>query len=135
MIPRLNERGRFAAEHLSAALGSPVSEREGLTEHTVVAHWPGLDLYTLDDEHKIWTSADRAEHLDDPTLEVPFAASPQGDRRSILHADVRLHPHDRELTGPERAEVAHRLARAAGLQIPGSDHECRPGHAARGAAG
>ncbi|MFE5934215.1 relaxase/mobilization nuclease [Streptomyces sp. NPDC056470] len=125
MIPRFNKRGLYAAEHLSAALGRPVSDREGLTEHTVVAHWPGLDLYTLNDEQKIWTSAEWAEHLDDPTLEAPFAASPQGDRRSIFHADVRLHPDDRELTGPEWAEVAHRLARAAGLQIPGSDHEGR----------
>lgn len=125
MIPRLNERGRYAAEHLSAALGRPVSDREGLTEHTVVAHWSGLDLYTLMDEQRIWTSAEWAEHLDDPTLEVPFASSPQGDGRPIFHADVRLHPDDRELTSPEWAEVAHRLARAAGLQIPGSDHECR----------
>ncbi|WP_432104133.1 hypothetical protein [Streptomyces sp. bgisy091] len=39
--------------------------------------------------------------------------------------DVRLHPQDRDLTGPEWAEVAHRLARAAGIEIPGKEHGCR----------
>ncbi|MER7684463.1 relaxase/mobilization nuclease [Streptomyces sp. NPDC097610] len=120
MIPRLHERTHTPHDPLAEALGRPVSPNEGLTEYTVVAHWPGLGYFTLDDEHKTWTSVQWAEHLEDPYLEHPFAASPDDDRRAILHLDVRLHPDDRELTGPEWAEVAHRLARAAGIEVPGA---------------
>lgn len=125
MIPRLHERTHTAHDPLAEALGRPVSPNEGLTEYTVVVHWPGLDYFTLDDEQKLWTSRQWAEHLEDPYLEHPFAASPDDDRRAILHLDVRLHPDDRELTGPEWAEAAHRLARAAGIEIPGKEHGCR----------
>lgn len=125
MIPRLHERTHTPHDPLAEALGRPVSPNEGLTEYTVVAHWPGLDYFTLDDEQKTWTSVQWAEHLEDPYLEHPFAASPDDDRRAILHIDIRLHPDDRELTGPERAETAHRLARAAGIEIPGKEHGCR----------
>ncbi|MFH8706535.1 relaxase/mobilization nuclease [Streptomyces rubrogriseus] len=125
MIPRLHERTHRPHDPLEEALGRPVSPNEGLTEHTIVAHWPGLDYFTLDDEQRIWTSVQWAEHLEDPYLEHPFAASPDDDRRAILHLDVRLHPDDRELTGPEWAEVAQRLARAAGIEIPGKEHGCR----------
>ncbi|MEU9246968.1 relaxase/mobilization nuclease [Streptomyces sp. NPDC048385] len=125
MIPRVNERAIAARYPLGEALGRSVSTQEGLTGHTVVAHWPGLDFYTLGEEQAIWTSAQWAEHLDDPLTEHPFAASPRGDRRAIFHLDVRLHPDDRDLTGPEWAEAAHRLARAAGVEIPGDDNGCR----------
>lgn len=125
MIPRLHERTHRPHDPLEEALGRPVSPNEGLTEHTIVAHWPGLDYFTLDDEQRIWTSVQWAEHLEDPYLEHPFAASPDDDRRAILHLDVRLHPDDRELTGPEWAEVAQRLARAVGIEIPGKEHGCR----------
>ncbi|MFF3849634.1 relaxase/mobilization nuclease [Streptomyces sp. NPDC002328] len=125
MIPRLHERTHTPHDPLAEALGRPVSPNEGLTEYTVVAHWPGLDYFTLDDEQKTWTSVQWAEHLEDPYLEHPFAASPDDDRRAILHLDVRLHPDDRELTGPEWAETAHRLARVAGIEIPGKEHGCR----------
>ncbi|MFJ7298065.1 relaxase/mobilization nuclease [Streptomyces collinus] len=125
MIPRLHERTHRPHHPLEEALGRPVSPNEGLTEHTIVAHWPGLDYFTLDDEQKTWTSVQWAEHLEDPYLEHPFAASPDDDRRAILHLDIRLHPDDRELTGPEWAEVAQRLARAAGIEIPGKEHGCR----------
>ncbi|CAM5736212.1 hypothetical protein STAFG_2169 [Streptomyces afghaniensis 772] len=125
MIPRLHERTHRPHDPLEEALGRPVSPNEGLTEHTIIAHWPGLDYFTLDDEQRIWTSVQWAEHLEDPYLEHPFAASPDDDRRAILHLDIRLHPDDRELTGPEWAEVAQRLARAAGIEIPGKEHGCR----------
>ncbi|WP_371565236.1 relaxase/mobilization nuclease [Streptomyces canus] len=125
MIPRLHERTHRPHDPLEEALGRPVSPNEGLTEHTIVAHWPGLDYFTLDDEQRIWTSVQWAEHLEDPYLEHPFAASPDDDRRAILHLDIRLHPKDRELTGPEWAEVAQRLARAVGIEIPGKEHGCR----------
>ncbi|MET8561304.1 relaxase/mobilization nuclease [Streptomyces flaveolus] len=125
MIPRLHERTHRPHDPLEEALGRPVSPNEGLTEYTVVAHWPGLEYFTLDDEQKTWTAVQWAEHLEDPYLEHPFAASPEDDRRAILHLNVRLHPDDRELTGPEWAEVAHRLARAVGIEIPGKDHGCR----------
>ncbi|MFF0740604.1 relaxase/mobilization nuclease [Streptomyces sp. NPDC004111] len=121
MIPRLHERAHDPTEPLSAALGRPVSPHDGLTEHTVVAHWPGLDRYTLDDEQRMWTAAQWAEHLQDPLLEQPFAAGPQGDRRAIFHLSVRLHPADRDLTGTEWAEIGHRLARSAGIEVPGRD--------------
>ncbi|WP_308314217.1 hypothetical protein [Streptomyces sp. GbtcB7] len=101
MIPRLHERTHTPHGPLAEALGRPVSPNEGLTEHTIVAHWPGLDYFTLDDEQRIWTAVQWAEHLEDLYLEHPFAASPDDDRRAILHLDIRLHPDDRELTGPE----------------------------------
>ncbi|MFF7290764.1 relaxase/mobilization nuclease [Streptomyces griseorubiginosus] len=125
MIPRLHERTHTPHDSLAEALGRPVSPNEGLTEYTVVAHWPGLDYFTLDDEQRTWTSVEWAEHLEDPCLDHPFAASSDGDRRAILHLDVRLHPDDRELTIPEWAETAHRLARAASIQIAGNEHGCR----------
>ncbi|MES9558971.1 MULTISPECIES: relaxase/mobilization nuclease [unclassified Streptomyces] len=125
MIPRLYIRAHTPQGPLAEALGRPVSAAEGLTDHTIVAHWPGLDYYTLDDEQKIWTSVQWAEHLEDPYMEHPFAASPEDDRHAIFHLDVRLHPDDRELTGPEWAEAAHRLARAAGIEVPGDERGCR----------
>lgn len=120
MIIRIHPRDTSPSEPLAEALDRPVSDQEGLTEHTVVAHWPGLDYYTLDDEQKSWTSAEWAEHLDDPSWQHPFAASAQDDRRAIWHADVRLHASDRDLTGPEWSEIAHRIARIAGIQRPGT---------------
>jgi hypothetical protein len=125
LIPRLHERTHRPHHPFEEALGRPVSPYEGLTEHTIAAHWPRLDYFTLDDEQKTWTSVQWAEHLEDPYLEHPFAASPDDDRRAILHLDIRLHPDDRELTGPEWAEVAQRLARAVGIEIPGKEHGCR----------
>ncbi|MEU2131765.1 relaxase/mobilization nuclease [Streptomyces sp. NPDC018352] len=125
MIPRVHERTHTPHDALAEALGRPVSPDEGLTEYTVVAHWPGLDYYTLDDEQRIWTSPQWAEHLEDPLLEHPFAASPDDDRHAIFHLDIRLHPDDRELTGPEWAEAAHRLARASGIEVPGDEQGCR----------
>ncbi|MER6331372.1 relaxase/mobilization nuclease [Streptomyces sp. NPDC001034] len=120
MIPRLHERTHSPSDPLAEALGRPLSVNEGLTEYTVVAHWPGLDYYTPDDEQRTWTSVQWAEHLADPYLEHPFTVSPDDDRRAILHLDIRLHPDDRELTGPEWSETAHRFARAAGVEVPGA---------------
>ncbi|MET8590422.1 relaxase/mobilization nuclease [Streptomyces sp. NPDC005078] len=76
MIPRLHERTHTPHDPLAEALGRPVSPNEGLTKYTVVAHWPGLDYFTLDDEQKTWTSVQWAEHLEDPYQDHPFAASP-----------------------------------------------------------
>lgn len=123
MIIRIGPRDISAVDPLAEALGRPVSDREGPTGHTVVAHWPGLGYYS--DEERIWTSAEFAEHLDDPNWRHPVAVSPHGDLHAIWHAAVRLHPDDRELTGPEWSEIAHRIARAAGIQRPGDDHGCR----------
>ncbi|MDX2683243.1 relaxase/mobilization nuclease [Streptomyces soliscabiei] len=119
MIPHLHERSRRPHGPLAEALGRPLSPNEGLTEYTVVAHWTGLDFDTPDDEQKTWTSIDWAEHLEEPLREHWAVAGPDDGRRAILHLDVRLHPGDRELTGPEWAETAHRLARAAGIETPG----------------
>ncbi|BDH15435.1 relaxase/mobilization nuclease [Streptomyces hygroscopicus] len=124
MIPRINERTHTPHDPLSEALGYAVPFVGGLTEHAVVAYWPGLDSYTLDDEQATWTAKQWAEHLEDPLLEYPFAASPQGDRRAIFHLDVRLHPDDRELSRAEWAEAAHRLARVAGIETPGDSNDC-----------
>nr|WP_203674725.1 relaxase/mobilization nuclease [Streptomyces sp. SID13666] len=125
VIFQVHERTHTPHDPLTAALGRPISPDDGLTEHTVVACWPGLDSYTLDDEQATWTSAQWAQHLEDPLLEHPFAASPNDDRRAILHLEIRLHRDDRVLTGPQWAETAHRLARAAGIEIPGDEHGCQ----------
>lgn len=126
MMPSLRARTHSPREPLDEALGRPLSPSEGLTEHTVVAHWPGLHYYTPADEQRTWTSVQWAEHLEDPYLEHPFAASPDDDRHAVLHLDIRLHPDDRELCGPEWSEAAHRLARAAGIEVPGAaEHGCR----------
>ncbi|GAA2442479.1 hypothetical protein GCM10010433_49530 [Streptomyces pulveraceus] len=124
MIPRLHIRAHTPHGPLAEALGRPVSPDEGLTGHTIVAHWPGLD-YTLDDEEKVWTSVQWAEHLEGPYMEHPFAASPDDDRHAIFHLGIRLHPGDRELTGPEWAEISHRLSCAAGIEVPGDENGCR----------
>ncbi|OKI09419.1 relaxase/mobilization nuclease [Streptomyces sp. CB02923] len=124
MIPRINERTHNPFDPLSEALGHAVPIEGGLTEHAVVAYWPGLDSYTLDDEQATWTSTQWAEHLEDPLLEHPFAASPHGDRRAIFHLHARLHPNDGDLRGAEWAEAAHRLARAAGIETPGDRSGC-----------
>lgn len=124
MIPKLHGRGISSTDALFEALGRPVSDQEGLTtEGTVVAYWSLLDYYT--DESRTWTSVEWAQHLDDPNWQHPFAASPQGDRRAILHLSVRLHPDDRELTPAEWAEVGHRLARVTGIAPPGDEQACR----------
>lgn len=123
MIPRVNERTHSAHDPLSEALGRAVIAEEGLTEHTIVAYWPALDSYTLDDEQA--SAVQWADHLEDPLFENPFAASPRGDRQAIAHLDVRLHPDDRDLSGAEWAEIAHRFARAAGIEIPGDVNSCR----------
>ncbi|MGP3684616.1 relaxase/mobilization nuclease [Streptomyces sp. IBSNAI002] len=109
---------------LAEALGRPVSDQEGLTtEGTIVAHWSDLDYFTNED--RIWTSAEWAQHLDDPYRAHPFAATHRGDRRVILHVSVRLHPKDRELTPAEWSEVGNRLARVAGIAPPGDRNSCR----------
>ncbi|MEU6227499.1 relaxase/mobilization nuclease [Streptomyces sp. NPDC047042] len=125
MIPRVNERTISAKDPLCEALGRAVTTEEGLTEHTVVVYWPALDSYTLDDEQAAWSAVQWADHLEDPLFENPFAASPRGDRHAIAHLDVRLHPGDRDLSGAEWAEIAHRFARAAGIEIPGDANSCR----------
>ncbi|MFD3415301.1 relaxase/mobilization nuclease [Streptomyces cyaneofuscatus] len=101
-----------------------MSPDEGLTEYTVVAHWPGLDEFTQDDDDRIWTSVEWAEHLDDPRLNHPFPATPP-DGRAFSHIELRLAPHERELALQEWAEIAHRLARAAGIEIPGKEQGAR----------
>ncbi|MFJ5546693.1 relaxase/mobilization nuclease [Streptomyces sp. NPDC093225] len=125
MIARVYKRGISAPDALAEALGRPGNGLAGLPGHEIVAHWPALEYYTLWDEQKVWSMPAWAEHLNDPLHEEPFAASPEGDRAAIFHADFRLHPDDRELTQGEWAEVSHRLARAAGITAPGDDRGCR----------
>lgn len=124
MIPRVNERTHTPFDPLSEALGRAVPIEGGLAEHALVAYWPGLDSYLLDDEQATWTATPWAEHLEDPLLEHPFAASPHGDQRAIFHLEARLHPDDRDLSDAEWAEAAHRLARAAGIETPGDQSGC-----------
>ncbi|MET9761765.1 hypothetical protein ABZ016_22335 [Streptomyces sp. NPDC006372] len=84
MIPRLHERTHRPHHPLEEALGRPVSPNEGLKEHTIAAHWPGLDYFTLDDEQKTWTSVQWAEHLEDPywSTRSPPAPTTTGGRSS-----------------------------------------------------
>ncbi|MFD3522237.1 relaxase/mobilization nuclease [Streptomyces sp. NPDC058653] len=124
MIPRVNERTHTPHDPLAEALGRPVPFEGGLAEDTVIAYWPGLDDYTLDDEQASWTAAQWAQHLEEPLLEHPFATGPKDDRRAIFHLDVRLHHEDRDLSRAEWAETAHRLSRAAGIEIPGGTNGC-----------
>ncbi|MEV5878069.1 hypothetical protein AB0L75_28350 [Streptomyces sp. NPDC052101] len=124
MIPRIHERGLDPAIALAKALGRRVGTHAGPIDHTVIAHWPGLDAFAPDDEHNTWTSAEWAEHLDDPTWQHPFITSPQGEH-PIWHADIRLHPRDDDLTGPEWSEIAHRLIRTADIHTLGEDNGCR----------
>lgn len=127
MIPRIHQRTYTAVGPLTKALDRQVSPEDVLTEQTVVAYWPGLDGYRQNDGQPTWTSAQWAEHLEDPYADHPFAVSRYGDRHAVFHLDVTLAPEDRTLTGPEWTEIAHRLARAAGIQIPGTSQarECR----------
>ncbi|WP_329025764.1 relaxase/mobilization nuclease [Streptomyces sp. NBC_00690] len=124
MIPHLWQRGIDAAGPLEEALGRPVTTREGLTDHIVVAHWNLLGHF-IEGEEETWTSAGWAEHLDDPTLEFPFAADEQGIREPLFHLTVELHPQDREPASAEWSEIAHRLARATGIAPPGDQLACR----------
>ncbi|MGW2594888.1 relaxase/mobilization nuclease [Streptomyces sp. NPDC001515] len=125
MIVRFHGRTRLPHDALEAALDRPVASNDG-PERTVVAHWPGLDRYTLGCRRADWTSADWAEHLEDACLERAFAVAPEQCERAIVRLSVCLAPTDRELTKPEWAEVAMRLARATGLDVPGDDaHGCR----------
>ncbi|MFG2115535.1 relaxase/mobilization nuclease [Streptomyces sp. NPDC048718] len=122
MIIHVHPGGTDAAAVLADSLGRPLSSDEGLTSDaggSVVAHWKQLDWYT--DEERIWTTPEWAQHLADPLLQHPFAAGPDGSRRAIFHLSVRLHPLDRNLSPAEWSEIAHRLARTAGLAPPGDD--------------
>ncbi|MFG3038080.1 relaxase/mobilization nuclease [Streptomyces sp. NPDC048330] len=118
MIPRVNECSHTPHDPLFAALGRPVSAEEVLTEHTVVAHWQGLYYFTLDGDQTMWTAAQWTEHLEDPLVHC------RDGRRAIFHLDARLHPDDRDLSDAEWAEVAHRLARAAGIETPDDKNGC-----------
>ncbi|MFZ4190552.1 relaxase/mobilization nuclease [Streptomyces pseudogriseolus] len=91
----------------------------------MVAYWAGLDWSAQGDEHSAWTAVQWAEHLEEPVFHHPFAAGLRGNGLAITHIVVRLHPDDRDLNGAEWAEVAHRLAHAAGIQRPGELTGCR----------
>ncbi|MFC9485989.1 relaxase/mobilization nuclease [Streptomyces hydrogenans] len=126
MIIRIHERAADAGPVLgNDVLGTPLPYEEKLAAGSIAAYWPGLDAFTAAGEPRSWTVLDWAEHLNDPLYEEPFAASPAGDRRAVVHLAVRLAPEDRALTGQEWSEVAHRIARAAGIEVPGDDQGCR----------
>ncbi|MFD3944931.1 relaxase/mobilization nuclease [Streptomyces sp. NPDC058579] len=126
MIIRVHQRrGDVGPLLADDVFDTPLSYEEKLPADTVVAYWPGLDAYTAVGEPGSWTVLDWAEHINDPLFEYPFAVSPGQDRRSVFHLDVRLTPEDRSLTGQEWSEVAHRLARAADIEIPGDDQGYR----------
>ncbi|MFF4714437.1 relaxase/mobilization nuclease [Streptomyces eurythermus] len=125
MIARLYEPCGTPHGPLGEALGRVVSAEEVLAKDTVVAYWPALNAYLLDGETSAWTAAQWAEHLEDPLLEHPFAASPAGDRMAVVHLEVRLHPDDRRPNGAEWSEIAHRFARAGGFENPGDTAGCR----------
>lgn len=126
MIIRVHQRGGDVGPVLADdVFDAPLSYEEKLPADIVVAYWPGLDVDTAVGEPGSWTVLDWAEHIHDPLFEYPFAVSPGQDRRSVFHLDVRLAPEDRSLTGQEWSEVAHRIAHAAGIEIPGDDQGCR----------
>ncbi|OAR25082.1 hypothetical protein A8W25_28490 [Streptomyces sp. ERV7] len=61
-----------------------------------------------------------AEHLSQAV-----SLSPARDTACFLHLSVRLHPEDRRLTEAEWSEIAHRLARTAGLAPRADGGPCR----------
>ncbi|MER5567168.1 hypothetical protein ABT083_13285 [Streptomyces goshikiensis] len=71
MIPHVHPRGFSATDALAEALGRSVSAQKGLPDHTVVAHWPGLDYYTLDDEQRTWTVPEPRPRPSGPLLRRP----------------------------------------------------------------
>ncbi|MFB6627264.1 relaxase/mobilization nuclease [Streptomyces sp. NPDC056374] len=126
MIIRVHQWGGDVGPVLADdVFDAPLSYEEKLPADMVVAYWPGLDVDTAVGEPGSWTVLDWAEHINDPLFEHPFAVSPGQDRRPVFHLDVRLAPEDRSLTGQEWSEVAHRIARAADIEIPGDDQGCR----------
>ncbi|WP_329309198.1 hypothetical protein [Streptomyces microflavus] len=125
MIIRIHERAADAGPVLADALGEPLTYDKPLAAGTVVAHVPGLAPSSADDNPASWTSVDWAAHISDPLIEHPLTVSPSQDRRAVFHLTVRLAPDDRALNGPEWSEVAFRIARAAGIEIPGDIQGCR----------
>ncbi|WP_318209531.1 MULTISPECIES: relaxase/mobilization nuclease [unclassified Streptomyces] len=120
----MHARADDAGPVLSEALGRSLCVKERLTGATLVAWWPGLEAYA-EPEPSYWTLREWAEHLDEPSLGRPGAASVEEDRRAIFRIDVRLAPGDRSLTRPEWSEIAHRFARAARIEVPGDEQGCR----------
>lgn len=117
----------YAAEHfpsvpLNAALARPAAEQDVLGE-LVVASSPTEQNFA--GEPQEWRLADWEDHLLEPVDLHPHAAGPNADDPEIFHMAVRLHPADPELHPPEWAEIAQRLARVTGLNVPGADHTCR----------
>ncbi|APE24452.1 MULTISPECIES: hypothetical protein [Streptomyces] len=125
MIIRIHERAADAGPVLADALGKPLTYETALATEIVVAHVPGSDAFSADDDPASWTSVDWAEHVNETLTEHPFTVGPGQDRRAVFHLTVRLAPDDRALNGPEWSEVAFRIARAAGIEIPGDDQGCR----------
>jgi hypothetical protein len=122
MITRLLPRAFDARQVLESVLGHDVGTGEPQPDGTVVACWLSLDAY---DKPQSWTWSQWSDHLGDPLVEHPFAASPRGDRHAVLHLHVQLDPRDRILSGPEWAEIGRRLARAVGIDQPGDTRGCR----------
>ncbi|MEW1699037.1 relaxase/mobilization nuclease [Streptomyces sp. NPDC093249] len=125
MIIHIHRRAADAGPVLADALGEPLTFDNALATGTIVAHVPGLGAFPDDHDPASWTAADWAEHVNGPLIEHPFAVSPDQERRAVVHLTVRLAPEDRELNGPDWSEVAFRIARAAGIEIPGDVQGCR----------
>jgi hypothetical protein len=84
----------------------------------VVACWPGIDAHAHG-EQDAWTVAQWAEHLDEPAWDHPFARSPRGGHRPVIHLQARLRPGDPTVRGPEWAEIARRIATETRIQVAG----------------
>ncbi|MVO90302.1 relaxase/mobilization nuclease [Streptomyces sp. p1417] len=123
MIARLYEGESFPSIALSAALGRPIAEQDVLAD--VVAASAPLDSGGAAGSREAWRFADWQEYLLAPRDLHPHAAAPGADEPEIFHLAVRLHAADRTLRPPEWSEIAERLARAAGLTVPGAKQACR----------
>ncbi|KUF16850.1 hypothetical protein [Streptomyces silvensis] len=119
MIAHLCAGEYFPSIPLSAALGRPVAEQDRLAD-VVVASAPPVA-----GSREAWMFADWDEYLLAPRDLPPYAAAPGTDMPEIFHLAVRLHPADRALRPLEWTEIAERLARAAGLTVPGVEQACR----------
>ncbi|MFI8105162.1 hypothetical protein [Streptomyces sp. NPDC086023] len=119
MIARLHRRQHTAEAALGNALERPVSFTRELS-HRIVASWDRLDLRSEFAEREGWSEAQWAAHL---SQAQPRSAA--GDSPRFLHFGIRLHRMDRPLAPAQWSEIAHRLARTAGLAAPADGEPCR----------
>ncbi|MER5782640.1 relaxase/mobilization nuclease [Streptomyces mobaraensis] len=121
MIARVTRSSRSFTHALDEAIGHARAVEEDLTDETVLAHSPVFTA--IGAEGRSWSSTALAEYLAAPARRSGYG--PHEERPFVFHLVVRPHPGERRLTRAEWAQVARRLAHAAGLAPPGDGQGCR----------